>query len=76
MKIFLLYCVLIITNTYICSSSSILLNNYKYVIFFNVEEKIKNILLIKFQNYLNNNTKDHTKDYKIKRNISNFFIKK
>lgn len=72
MKIFLLYCILIITNIYICNSSSILLNNYKHVIFFNLEDKIKNILLIKYQNYLNNNTKHNTKNYKIKRNISNF----
>ena len=64
--ILLLYCVAILTNPFICSSTIMLLKNYRYVIFFNLEEQLKNILLIKYQNYLNNNNNtNNDKNYSI-----------
>jgi hypothetical protein len=52
----LLYCLAIISNPFICSSTIMLLKNYRYVVFFSLEERLKNVLLIKYQKYLNNNT--------------------
>lgn len=58
--LFFLYCTMIISNPFICTSTILVLKNYKYVIFFNIEDKLKTMLMVKCQNFLINNTNTNT----------------
>ena len=51
---------MIISNPFICTSTILVLKNYKYVIFFNIEDKLKTMLMVKCQNFLINNTNTNT----------------